>query len=181
VDSKAAIQAVSSNRQPKSKKVNYIKQTLKHPQALKKIVTFQWLLSHVGLEGNEIAEKLANKGTTLHTIETPLQADTLKDLLNHKIATKYKQVDELSATKKWRVIHKIWVEYKGKPIKEAAANFRHMTKHYCLAAHLRKFGVYESSECTICQIPTLPLPLPSDQQMLKNTTRLSCGATTMMR
>jgi ribonuclease HI len=41
--------------QPKSKKINYIKQVLKHLQAFKKIVVFQWVSSHVGLEGNETA------------------------------------------------------------------------------------------------------------------------------
>jgi ribonuclease HI len=45
--------------------------------ALKKIVIFQWVPSHVTLEGNKIAEKLAKKGTMLHTVETPLQAHTL--------------------------------------------------------------------------------------------------------
>jgi len=38
-----------------------------------------------------MADKLAKKGTTSHTIETPSQADSLRKLLNHKIATKYKQ------------------------------------------------------------------------------------------
>jgi len=41
VDAKAAIQAVSSTSQPKSKKTNDIKQDLKHLQAFKKIVLFQ--------------------------------------------------------------------------------------------------------------------------------------------
>ena len=40
----------------------------------KKIAIFQWVPSHAGLEGNETAEKLAKKGT-LHTAETPTQAD----------------------------------------------------------------------------------------------------------
>jgi len=48
-DSKAAIQAISSNGQPKSKMINDIKQALKHLQALKKIVISQWVPSHVGL------------------------------------------------------------------------------------------------------------------------------------
>ena len=74
--------------------------------------------------------------------------------MNHKIATKYKQeANELAATKKWRDIHKILAEYKGKPRKEAVANFRLTTGHDCLAAHLRKIGIYASSECTLCRIP----------------------------
>ena len=43
------------------------------------IVILQRVPSHVGLEGNKIADKLAKKGTTLHTKEIPLQADTLKN------------------------------------------------------------------------------------------------------
>jgi hypothetical protein len=55
---------------------------------------------------------------------------------------------QLAATKKWRDIHKICAEYKGKPRKEAVANFRLETGRDCLAAHLRKTGIYESGECT---------------------------------
>jgi len=29
----------------------------------------------------------------------------------------------------------MWAEYKGKPRKEAVANFRHTTGHDCLATH----------------------------------------------
>jgi hypothetical protein len=83
---------------------------------------------HVGLEGNKI----------LHTKETPLQADTLKKCLNCKISVKYKQeAGELAETKKWRHIHKIWAQYKGKPKKKAVANFRLETGHDCLGAHVR--------------------------------------------
>jgi len=70
------------------------------------------------------------------------------------MVTKYKQeADELAATKKWRDIHKIWTGYKHKPRKEVVANCRLKTGHERLAAHLRKNGISESSECTICQMP----------------------------
>ena len=48
VGSRAAIQAVSSNSQTKPKKINDIKQALKHLQAFKKVVIFQrgfWIRS----------------------------------------------------------------------------------------------------------------------------------------
>ena len=83
---------------------------------------------------------------TLHTKGTPLQAGTLRKLLNRKIAMKYKQeADELATTKKWRGIHKIVAESKGKPRKKAVSNFRLQTGRDCLTAHLRKIGTYESS------------------------------------
>jgi len=92
----------------KTKTINDIKQGLKYLQPLKQIVIFQWVPFHVGLEGNKIAEKLAKNGTTLHTKETSLRANTLKKLRNCKIATKYNQeTNKLAITKKWRDIHKI--------------------------------------------------------------------------
>ena len=115
VDLKSSYSSSFFSSQPKSKKINDIKQALKHLQTSKKIVVFQWVSSHVGLEGNEIADKLAEKGATLRTKETPLPADSLQKLLNRKIAAKYKQeADELATTKKWRGIQKNWAEYKGK-------------------------------------------------------------------
>ena len=58
---------------------------------------------------------------------------------------KYKQeAKKLATTKKWRDIHKIWAEYKGKPRKEAVTNFRFKTGPICLAANFRKIGIYES-------------------------------------
>jgi len=87
--------------------INDIKLGLKHLQALKKIVIFQWISSHYGLEGIKIADKLAKNGTTLHTKETPLQANTLIKLRNRKIATKYNhETNKLATTKKQRDIDK---------------------------------------------------------------------------
>jgi len=54
---------------------------------------------------------------------------------------------------KRRDIHKIWAEYKGKCRKETVTNFRLKIGHDCLAANIRKIGIYESSECKICQMP----------------------------
>jgi hypothetical protein len=78
---------------------------------------------------------------TLPTKGTPLQAGTLRKLLNCKMAMKYKQeADELATTKNWRGIHKIVAESKGKPRKKAVSNFRLRTGHDCPTAHLRKIG-----------------------------------------
>jgi hypothetical protein len=101
---------------------------------------------------------------------------------------KYKQ--KLATTKKWTDIHKIWTEYKDKSRKKAVANFRLNTGHNCLATHLRKISIYESSECTICQIPNSTMDeehllycpkLNTDQQVLKNTIKLYWDARAIMR
>jgi hypothetical protein len=77
-----------------------------------------------------------------------------------------------------------------KPRKEVVANFRLKRGHDCLVAHLKKIGTYESSECTICQIPNSTMDeehlphcpkLNSDQQVLMNTIKLYWDARVMMR
>ena len=67
-----------------------MKQALKHLQAFKKIVIFQWVPSHVGLEGNTTADKLVKKGTTLHIKETPLPADSVKKKKTLAVQNSYK-------------------------------------------------------------------------------------------
>jgi hypothetical protein len=47
----------------------------------------------------------------------------------------------------------------GKPKKEVVENFRLKTGHGYVAAHIRKVGIYESSECTICQMPNSNIAL----------------------
>jgi hypothetical protein len=70
-------------------------------------------------------------------------------------------------------------------IKGHDTNFRLKTGCDCLAVHVRKIGIYESSECTISQIPNSTMDkehllhcpkLDTDQQVLKNThqTLLGC-------
>jgi hypothetical protein len=56
-------------------------------------------------------------------------------------------------TNKLSTTNKNWTEYKVKRRKEAVANFRLKTELDCLASHLRNIGMYECSECTICQVP----------------------------
>jgi hypothetical protein len=103
----------------------------------------QWFASHVSLEGKEIADKLATKGTTLLTKETPTHTDSLNKLLNRKIAMKYKpEAGQALYNKEMRDIHQTWAEYKGNRRKEVVANFRLKTKHDYLAAHLRKIGIH---------------------------------------
>jgi hypothetical protein len=82
-----------------------------------------------------------------------------------------------------------WAEYKVTLRKEVVANIRVQTGRDCPEAHLRKIGIYESSECTFCQIPNSTMDeehllncpkLGTDQQVLKNTITLSRDARAMV-
>jgi ribonuclease HI len=60
VNSKSVIQAISSKKIPKTQTVLEIKKALRKLTALK-YVMIQWVPSHVGIHGNEIADLLAKK------------------------------------------------------------------------------------------------------------------------
>jgi hypothetical protein len=114
--------------------------------------------------------------------------ETLEWQNSHKEQTRSRQA---GSNKDWRDIHKNWVEYKGKLRKEVEANFRLQTGHDCPeAAHLRKICIYESSECTIYQIPNSNMDeehllcyptLDTDQQVVRNTIKLQWDARAMMK
>lgn len=152
VDSQAAIHAATSNKQPQTAVLYEIRQALKHLKALNKSVAFQWVPSHIGLEGNEHADELAKKGTTIKTSETTLEVGAMKKLIASRTKIKNKlEAMEQSENKKWHKIRDEWDNYKKKPRREAVAHFRLRTGHDCLAAHLNRMGIVLSAECTICR------------------------------
>lgn len=44
----------------------------------------QWILTLVGIEGNEIADELAKKGIEIHLGEKPLDVSCTKKLMSHQ-------------------------------------------------------------------------------------------------
>ena len=65
-DSKAAIQAICSNTTKTSTKIRECYIMLIQLQKINKIVRLQWILAHCGVVGNETADMLATKGTTIN-------------------------------------------------------------------------------------------------------------------
>jgi len=134
-------------------KEDNIKQALKHLQAFKITVIPVGSLP-CWTKSQQDSRQTSQKGYyTTYYRNTITNWHTEKTLESQNSYEVQQEADELATTKKWRDIHKIWAEYKGKPKKEALANFRLKTGHDCLAVHLRKNGIYESRECTICQMP----------------------------
>jgi ribonuclease HI len=79
VDSKSVIQAISSKKTPKTLTVLEVNKALRQLTALK-YVMLQWVPSHVGIHGNEIADLLAKKGTTLYKSNQTLEAHAAKTI-----------------------------------------------------------------------------------------------------
>lgn len=65
VDSKAAIQAIASNSTPLTTDIYQCRINIKIIENLGKKIVFQWILSHVGIHGNKVVDKLAKKGSKI--------------------------------------------------------------------------------------------------------------------
>jgi ribonuclease HI len=84
VDSKSVIQAIYSKKIPTTQTVLEIKKALQQLTALK-YVTIQWVPSHMGIHGNEIADLLAKNGTTLYKNNQTLEAHEARTIMKNKI------------------------------------------------------------------------------------------------
>ena len=65
MDSKATIQAITQNKVPESETIRECRTLLKFFENQKKWIGFQWIPSHIGILGNEIADTLAKRGTQI--------------------------------------------------------------------------------------------------------------------
>ena len=121
---------------------------------MKKTVVFQWIPVHVGIDGNEKADFLAKKGTTLSMANRPLSVQATKKIINKSTLEHWeKETKQKAARRKWEKVNELWAVNKSKPRKEAVALFRLATGHDCLAAHLEKIHIYPTATCTVCYKP----------------------------
>jgi len=152
VDSISAIQVVTENHSSETIFVSEIKQALNLLKGKEKTIAFQWIPSHVGIEGNETADLLAKNGTNIQNDNEPVSSDSLKRHVFQKFkAINNSDLAEKSKGKIWEGIQDSWKSYGLKPRKEAVAKFRLQTGHDCLAEHLSKIGIFQTNSCTICK------------------------------
>jgi len=84
VDSKSAIQTVASNKQASTQIVKEARRATTLLNRQGKTIAFQWVPSYVGIHGNETADLLAKKGTTLQNKQTSPNFETIKRLIKQK-------------------------------------------------------------------------------------------------
>ena len=102
-------------------------------------VTLQWVPSHVGLNGNEIADGLAKSGSLLPQPDVPLTFSEAKTALKRQMQ------------KEWYAVTNGYIPEQD-PIrllerKQQTTIFRLRTGHCRLNAHLNKMGIAPSSKC----------------------------------
>ena len=152
VDSKSAIQSIASNRQPIDSTVKETKDAINLLSKQGKTIILQWIPSHVGISGNETADLLAKKGTTLQGRKTLHSTRTIKRLVKNKTQEMFTNEASLASSgKRWKNIGNTWDKNKNIPRNQAVANFRLNTGHDCLAEHLHRIKIYKSHHCTICK------------------------------
>jgi hypothetical protein len=114
---------------------------------------FQWIPSHCGVMGNEMADYLAKKGTKIS------QTSACK-LTYHPATLKIKRAIQVDLSEYYNIQsqHKSWgkiVENRNIdpdfPRRDEVATFRLITGHDCLAAHLHRLSLYPSPTCVLCK------------------------------
>ncbi|VDO06440.1 unnamed protein product [Rodentolepis nana] len=103
------------------------------------------------IDGNEIADTLAKKGTTiLQCMDRQMSFHTMKALIRREFQNP--RLNELKARtkeKQWTVALSNIPDW---PRIEAVAGFRLRTGHDCLEKHLHRLGVYTQPTCPLCNL-----------------------------
>ncbi|GFU01316.1 hypothetical protein NPIL_559571 [Nephila pilipes] len=85
VYSRSAIETIALQHLSESLIMSKIKQVIRELFMIGKIVEFQWIPSHVDIDGNKRADLLAKRGTKSHMEEIAIPLDSLKRCVREKI------------------------------------------------------------------------------------------------
>ncbi|GFW88813.1 uncharacterized protein LOC103524116 [Trichonephila clavipes] len=148
-DSTSALQALSNYNENNCLRVQNCRELL---GKIKGKIVFQWVPSHCGLWGNERADFLAKKGTSI------LQ-NFRRDLTLHSAKLEIKRIfresfrltaSRVARDKPWSTLCKKSHGIPSSPRAAAVAKFRLLTGHDCLCAHLFRFNLVTSPICVLC-------------------------------
>lgn len=103
VDSKCALLSLRNTEYGDNGVSEFISNSLGHFQKKRIKIVFQWVPSHAGIHGNEMADKLANVGNNKPQKNFPLKFTTVKNLIENTFkGSLEKYYNEVSEGKPWK-------------------------------------------------------------------------------
>src|SRR5579871_1541437 len=157
-DSKSTLQALEDYLQTDNKEIILLAETIDTLQTSFNIkLTLQWIPGHVGIPGNEKADRLAKQGAAMEQINTPTNNHTVKQILKNnskdewlkrwaKGSTGRSMYKEMKQPDKNDCINKL-------PRKEQCTIFRLRTEHTTLNKHLNRLKLAQEPKCRNCTHP----------------------------
>ncbi|VDO01487.1 unnamed protein product [Rodentolepis nana] len=153
-DSQSAINSIENRETHKTAEIKECRKIYELLREKNKTLVLKWIPGHCGIKGNELADTLAEKGTTiLQCMDRPMSFHTMKALIRREFKTS--RCNEL----KTRTKEKQWIvalsDIPDWPRIEAVAEFRLGTGHDCLAKHLHRLGIYTQFTCPLCNLQSI--------------------------
>lgn len=148
-DSQAAIQSIASLENT-STEISNCKTIIQNLQNANKTVVLQWIPGHCQIFGNDQADALAKKATSIlqtqkeYTSYTSVKRYIRKVYNDHHV----KQLTNRTSQKQWNTS---LLDLPDWPRRNSVALFRLHTGHDCLAKHLHRFGMAETPFCPLCK------------------------------
>ena len=151
-DSKSSLQSLQSYKP--TEYYHLCHDIIRRIKEISNNICLQWIPSHIGILGNEEADRLAKEATSLHPVNknTP-SLPTLKNSINHKINSKW--INQWRKSDKGREYFKIQpgrhkYRYRGIDRKEQVQLSRLKMHHYPCQSYLHRFRLADSPTCLLC-------------------------------
>ena len=156
-DSLSSLQSIEHMRS--TSRPNLVTDILELSTTIADRLTYVWIPSHVGILGNEIADKLAVKATTLPSVTKTISFEThdVLPLINKYIETKWQSLWDTDRTGRsyFRIEPKVStkIKYSNSNRKKELVITRLRFGKCKLNSHLHKIKIHATGLCSQCNTP----------------------------